>query len=143
MTDKLYAILKAPGQTKRSIRGVQVEISNLKVDMMPSGIRYDKDKVQISPKDSMSEYAARLLKLEEQGLALCNEYAKQCELVDELVAELKNVDQVNVIKAKYIVGLTFEQIADALYFSESYTYKIHRQAIRNLELAIRKEDSKR
>ena len=86
----------------------------------------------------MSEYADRIIKLEKKEKALRNKYAAECNQVDELTEELESIDQKNVIKTKYIVGYTFEQTAQALNYSESYTYKLHRLAIKRLEIALKK-----
>lgn len=136
MTDKLYMILKAPGQTKRELKGVQVEINNLKVDMMPSGINYNSDKIQSSPHDSMSEYANRLIQLEQKEISLRDKYAMECKRVDMLIDKLEDIDQVNVIKARYIIGYRFEQIAKVLNFSESQTYKLHRLGVKHLDIVL-------
>lgn len=60
MTNKLYNILTKPSTIKADIKRMQERIDDLRLMMLPSAIRYDKDKVVSSPSDPMSKYIINL-----------------------------------------------------------------------------------
>lgn len=133
---ELFEILNAPGRTKKKLMGIQVEISNLRLMMLPSAIRYDTDRIQSTPQDPMPKYAERLLDKEKKYSILQEQYVEECSRVDKLLTKLNDIDQINVIRTHYVVGYTFEKTADTLSYSESHVYVLHRKAIARLKKMI-------
>lgn len=100
--------------------------------LLPSGIRYDTDKVQVSPSDQMSEIEAQVMDLEQKIQHL--EAKKKIAIVSitKAIYKLPNENEQTVLMEYYIGKKSVEQIADGMNISTRGTYYIKRKAISNI-----------
>ena len=144
MTDRLYMFLNRPRWTKTSIATKKEQIADLHRMMLPGAVRYDTVSVQTSPDDPMAKFAEKLFDLEEDLKKLESNYVRQYSEVEQLICKLDDKRLEEVITLRYLVGKSFEDIASTMDYAESWIYKLHREAIGELEiLGGFKEDSKR
>ena len=129
---ELYEILNAPGKTKRNIAVTKVQMEKLRITMLPSAIRYDKDSVQASPKDTMPIFAEKIEKLDKKVKRLEKQYMEQYENAEKLIDRLENKYR-GVLKLKYLANCRPKEIAQDLNYAESYVYKLHKDAIKILK----------
>lgn len=137
----------------KAVRKEQGELQNLidvrdtkNASLQPSGIRYDKDKVQTSPKNKMEEIAAEVLELdkyiEKQIHTLT---ARQYEAL-RMIDTLDDPDERQVLRRYYLELMpkkvngvmvskkaTWEDVAEKTHWSRSQVFLIHDRAILKLE----------
>lgn len=140
MTNKLYNILTQPSNIKADIKRMQERIDDLRLMMLPSAIRYDKDKVVSSPSDPMSKYIINLEKYELKQKKLMDQYVEARDIMIELIDRLEIPCQRDVIQYRFMNGLKFYEIAEEIQYSEAQTYRIYADAIEALEVLL-KDDS--
>lgn len=142
MTDELYARLNAPKDAKCRIETNQEKIKELHIMMLPSGIRYDKDYVQTSPEDPMLKFAEKLERLEKEKVELERRYIEAYEDVEALSKKLNNADQEKIIVWRHLLCKNNRDYANKIDRAESSVNRLYGDAIKALEVIIRKDDKK-
>lgn len=142
MIDELYNTLNKPKWTKIRIATKQAQIKDLRLMMLPSGIRYDKDSVQSSPKDPMLQFIEKLSDLEEELHKLEKDYTRQYTDVEKLVKTLDDPRLEEIITLRYLVCYEPKEIAAAMGYAESWVHKLHRDAIKELEGCFEFQENK-
>lgn len=135
MTTRLLNILTAPRWIRQDIADLESEMEAYRQTMGLSGIRYDQDKVQASPKDRMPDYAARVEGLLKNIKRKQQEYLKAHDKVKRMANKLDGVEK-SIIIQRYLEGKRYEDIADSFPMSESQMYRYRREAIEKLEKMI-------
>ena len=74
----MYAkdFLKRPTRIYGDIVTLQERIENLRVNMLPKAISYNKDRVQTSPQDPMPDFAAKIDELDRELVGRMKDYEK-------------------------------------------------------------------
>lgn len=111
------------------IEGLCEKYEALGLSLLPSGIRYDKDKVQTSPEDKLSEIVAQRMELDELIKA---KRVKRAEMINELYDEIEKIEEpkAQVILIKYfIAGKSMRNIADEMGISKSAVHKIYKNIL--------------
>ena len=93
MTDKVYEFLNAPRHTLLQIQDLSAKIEALEDSLLPSGIRYDADKVQTSPKDPVPEIMAKIDDLDRQVKALQQKVAGQAKDIGDACRKLERKEE--------------------------------------------------
>lgn len=125
----------------RQVRKERYEIEHLKeliksaeMGLLPSGIRYDRDRVQTSPSDTMSTVLSKAMDMEnELKKSLANLQERHIE-VEKLIQTLKNSDEREVLRYYYLDTingrpLTWEQVAIRVNFQVRQVHRIHERAM--------------
>ena len=82
MTDELYNILMDPERLERQIERKRWEIEAIEASVYPAGIRYDRDKVQTSPRDDqIPSVLAKTEPLQKDLDRLTKRYQKWIKLI--------------------------------------------------------------
>ena len=119
---------------RREIRILNEKIYAREMDLLPSGIRYDTDRVVSSPSDPMPRYAAEVDELQDSLKALMREYSKAqddiCSAV--LKAGMTNMEQ-DVIMLRHVAFYSWTRIAAEESRSIRWMTKVHKMAVRKLE----------
>lgn len=119
-------------QTDRLISRLKSTIVTLRAGLTSQSYELKPDKVQTSgPKDSISETFAQIDELEEeirQNIIDLNSWKKDTY---GRIGRLDDLDQQNVLIARYIEGLKWEKVSVAINFSISRVYEIHGAALQN------------
>lgn len=128
----------------KQVRSEQYEIEHLKeliksaeFGLLPSGIRYDRDKVQTSPDDTMSKVLAKAVDMQRE---LENSMAKLQERrieTEKRIQRLGNSNEREVLRYYYLdtergKPLTWAQVAYKMNFDERWVRRIHNRAIGHL-----------
>lgn len=114
------------------VRLNEIKIENLKErqeelyqSLLPSGICYDKDKIQTSPTDTMSEKVAELVDLYNNTLDAINELERLKNIIIEQIQRLTDYRQMRVLYEHYIRGASLNDIAIELNYTYKWVCKIH------------------
>lgn len=126
------------------IRKEQYEISHLKamitnaeLGLLPSGVRYDKDKVQTSPDDIMSRVLAKAMDMRtELEISITKLQERQIQ-AEKMIQQLENSDEREVMRYYYMdledgKPLTWEQVGIRMNYYKRHVLRIHGKALNNL-----------
>ena len=129
MKDEVYEFLTMPKKTKLQIRSKQMQIEDLRLQMLPCAIRYDKDIVQSSPGDPMLKFIVRLDELERDIEGLKQQYVDEQKLISEAIEMLEDKREQVVLIGRYGRGDSYDEIAAELSLSVDRVFQIHRSAV--------------
>lgn len=121
------------------IHHLKAMINNMELGLLPSGIRYDKDKVQTSPSDAMSSVIAKALDMQrELENSISNLQERQIK-AEKMIQALDNSDEREVMRYYYMdledgKPLTWEQVGIRMNYYKRHVLRIHGRAIYNLSL---------
>lgn len=129
MKDEVYEFLTMPKKTKLQIRSKQVQIEDLRLQMLPGAIRYDKDIVQSSPGDPMLKFIVRVDELERDIEGLKQRYVDEQKLISKAIEMLEDEREQVVLIGRYVSGDSYDEIAADLSLSVDRVFQIHRSAV--------------
>lgn len=128
-----------------SVRDEQKEIEELtdriyemRMSLLPSGIRYDTDKVQTSPEDKLSEFEAKIadysMLLGQKKEALIQRRQQAQGMIDLL--EDSRERQVLDIYFLSVKRLSMEDVSAMIGYSRKQTFRIYKSALQNLIMTL-------
>ena len=132
MKDEVYEFLTMPKKTKLQIRSKQMQIEDLRLQMLPGAVRYDKDIVQSSPEDPMLKFIVRVDELERDIEGLKQRYVDEQKLISEAIEMLEDKREQVVLIGRYVSGDSYDEIAAELFLSVGRVFQIHRSAVDNM-----------
>lgn len=113
-------------KTDRLINRLMNTVAELRSSLTSTGTDMQSDKVQTSgPKDTLGNTVAKIVDLERE---INNRIDELCDLKYDILARISrmpDLDQQNVLIARYVQGLKWEKIAKEMNFSLSQIYKLH------------------
>ena len=128
----------------RSIRHEQQEILHLQemidaaeLELLPQAIRYDKDKVQVSPEERFSKVCAAVADYQEElGREIVKLLKKQMRAA-EMIMGLDDEKERMVLRLYYLTTdhgqpLTWGQVAIRMNYFERHVKRIHGNALAHL-----------
>lgn len=129
------ALLYQVRDEQKEIDIIRRKIEEAELALLPSGIRYDRDKVQASPDDPMTKLAVKLdryeAELRKHQAALLAKRTKAFRMVSQLT----DSTQRQVLELYFLGGrrIRMWEVAQIIGYSEQSTYRIYKDALRNLE----------
>ena len=129
MKDEVYEFLTMPKKTKLQIRSKQMQIEDLRLQMLPGSVRYDKDIVQSSPEDPMMKFIVRVDELERAIEGLKQRYVDEQKMISEAIEMLEDEREQVVLIGRYVSGDSYDEIAAELFLSVDRVFQIHRSAV--------------
>lgn len=121
-----------PRAITRQIKRLSYEREELISCLLPSGIRYDVDRVQTSPEDMMPKVMARVDEIDRKIADLSMEKAAALIRIGKMLETLSNDFTRDVISLRFVKGLSPVKTASTLYCSEQAVYKHQRIGLRLL-----------
>ena len=137
MTDVII-LFKRIRTARRELADIQRTKEELRFMLLPSGIRYDKEKVQVSPSDKMHETADELLDLERVEDEQIERLKADILTAERVIADMKNPTHRELIRLRYLSGgikpLTWEQVAKRMgYDADHVRGRLHGNAIKEAQ----------
>ena len=129
MKDEVYEFLTMPKKTKLQIRSKQMQIEDLRLQMLPGAVRYDKDIIQSSPEDPMMKFIVRVDELERAIEGLKQRYVDEQKMISEAIEMLEDEREKVVLIGRYVSGDSYDEIAAELFLSVDRVFQIHRSAV--------------
>ena len=113
------------------------QIQYLREKIMNVGSVVNDDmKVQTSKSyDTMGDTVASICDREKELKAKMDDYVKIERKVSEKIDEVKEQKYRDLLRYRYILGLTFDQIADRMGYSVRHITRIHEKAVEAFEQA--------
>ena len=113
---------------KRTEKKIHERIDELRAGLYPSGIRYDRDKVQTSPLDQMLEAFSQIDVLERNLKQLQYEIYTQTEKIRDIIVRLPYKERF-VLEAYYIACLSIRDISRLMEITERQVLRLKKNAI--------------
>ena len=138
MTEReLRAWFKQVRKERYEIEHLKELINTAKTGLLPSGIRYDRDKIQTSPDDTMSKVMAKAVDMQRELENSISELQERHIRTEQLITRLDNSDEREVLRYYYLdsnngVPLTWEQVAIRMNFTVRHVHRIHDRALIDL-----------
>ena len=132
----------------RQIRKEQLEIFHLEkmiereeLTLLPKGIRYDTDKVQVSPEDILARSAAEIADMKKELLRSIQVLKEKKARAECVLMNLDNSDEREVMRYYYMDSeesrlLKWEDVAEKMNYNKRWVLKIHGRALANLTKKI-------
>ncbi len=128
----------------RQIRKEQLEIIHLgkmiereEMTLLPKAIRYDTDKVQLSPDDILARSAAEIADMKEELQRSIGVLKEKKAKAESVLMNLDNSDEREVMRWYYMDSdgsrlLKWEDVAEKMNYNKRWVLKIHGRALANL-----------
>lgn len=126
-----YEYLQRPRKLQLSIMRLSLQHDELQTCLLPAAIRYDKDVVQTSPEDKLSEVAAAVLDIERKIRLLQQQKAQIILEICSAIDKLDDKDAV-ILTAYYVKRMTMSDVADVIDKSLQHTYRLRKKAVQHL-----------
>jgi len=130
------------------IRKEQTEIITLeeliekkRYSLLPGAIRYDKDKVQSSPDDTLSRIMAEITVMETKAARLLEDLVNRSGKAFDLISELTDSQERQVMILYYLTckggrPLSWDEVAGEMGYDPSHVKRIRNSAIANIETIV-------
>lgn len=137
MTKKQY--LKQGYKLKQEIKSLEQTLEELESNLdNVKAIQYSKDKLQGGPLQDDTNIIEKIDKIIEVENIVKEKLLElktfQANLILEIL-KLNNTDEKNLLQARYIMNLTWEEISKELDYSLTQIHRIHRKALENFKMA--------
>ena len=110
------------------------QISELRSMLLPSAIRYDKDKVQTSPSsDSITDTIAKVVELEEKLDADIDRLVALKSVARDKIERMENDVEKVILYKRYFNNKSFENIAVECGYSWRHIHRLHADALKNFD----------
>jgi hypothetical protein len=134
---ELRAWFKQVRKERYEIEHLKELINTAKTGLLPSGIRYDRDKIQTSPDDTMSKVMSKAVDMQRELENSIAELQERHIRTEQLITRLDNSDEREVLRYYYLdsnngVPLTWEQVAIRMNFAVRHVHRIHDRALVDL-----------
>ena len=136
-----YKFLESVKRIDLDIRKLQLKHDALQSCLLPKAITYDKDPVQTSPEDKMSEIASEVMDIEQELRKLAAMKRRRIQEVGERIATLENDSEQIVLLGFYVGNLPAPKVAEISRYSVRGVYKIRRRAVMHLAESVHKVHS--
>lgn len=120
-------------RTKSAIRRKELEVEELRASLLPSAIRYDRDRVQTSPSDPLPNVMARIDELEREIEALRTHKAEVLVRIGKAIDQIKDPVAAEIVTEFYVTGRRAAEIAKERTYTTQRIYQIMIAAIRNVK----------
>ena len=91
--------------------------------LLPAAIRYDKDKVQTSPDDTISKIVSEISELETQMNEVLLAKAKRINEITNIIHSLESDEERTALTMRYINRVPVADIAEAMGYSVKRIYQ--------------------
>lgn len=97
------------------------------------GISYEKDRVQSSSHDKLSESVIRVVDMDREIENAIEQYNEELMRRVDQINSLAKAEFIEILTERYVDELSFEQIAVNINYSYHYTCQLHGEALREFQ----------
>ena len=124
-----YDFLLGPRRISDEIWRKDLRRQELRSCLLPSGITYDRDRVQTSPEDSMARIMAEVDELDQQIDTLRRSMAMEILRISRVIDQMDDPREVTVLDAYYLGRRSMQEIAEHLHYSERHVYRLRSEGV--------------
>lgn len=129
MNQEAFEFLNAIRKIDYEIQCLNCKKSNLESCLLPSGIRYDKDKIQGSYENQIEKIMGQL---DIVNNTIARLYSKRYDMSKEIEDVISQVEQLHlrtILYHRYVSPKSINKIAEIMNYSPDWVYKNHRKAV--------------
>lgn len=123
MNREVYGYLNSARVLFFQVLRLKAKHDELESCLLPAAIRYDRDKVQTSPDDSMSKTVAEVMELEDRMKELQYLRAERIKDIDRAINSLSSDEERTVLSMRFINRVPVSDIAESMGYAEPTIYK--------------------
>lgn len=124
-----YSYLGQIRGTRRKIEKLDEQITELRYSLLPSAIRYDKDRVKSSPEDGMIDAYSKIQELELERKVLINNLELLTIVISNEIFLLPISKERTFLLRYYIHCQSMDDIAEALGITTRHCFRIRGNAV--------------
>lgn len=132
MKDSTYIFLNSIREIDKKIERLQSKKKQLEWSLLPAGIRYDKDRVQTTPEDSMLAICTDIAEVDAEITMLIVKRAEQVKTVYDTIERMQDMDEQTVIIHRYIMRTPIKDIAKSVSYSVEWVQKKRKDGVDHL-----------
>ena len=133
--------LRRPQRLRADITILQERIENLRVNMLPKAVNYDKDPVQTSPHDPMPEFAVKIDELNRELYERWKEFEASIDDITNTINKIEDDDVRSIMAQRYLGKKPWRVIERDMFVCEREVYYMHRKGLRAVEKIITEKES--
>ena len=114
------------------IRRLKIRRMELMSCLEPGSMRYDQDRVQTSPKDTVATIFAEVDVLDREIETLQEQRAAAVIEVSDAIEQMEDEREKTVLAMFFLERRRMEEIAEELHYNRQHAYKVRRRGIENL-----------
>lgn len=126
---EIYSVLNRVSNLDAELQIVNVRIQRMESTLQGHAIRYDVDKVQVSPSDRVADVMADMEKLLKRQAYLQRELLKSEQETADLIACLTDSKHRLVLTYRYIADLPWAAIATRMSYDERHVRRLRDEAV--------------
>lgn len=133
INEKKKEYLRKYRSSKRREKGILEEIQRLRMDKMFPSVVFD-DMPHAHDHKDLSDY---VILIDEQIQNLKDERLERAKIytdIEKRIREMKDDNEQELLRMRYLQGKTFEEIAVAMRYAYRHITRLHGNALQNFEL---------
>lgn len=127
-----YDFLLSPRRIADEIWRKDIRRRELKACLLPAGIAYDKDRVQVTPTDTMADTMAEVADLDAEIEILQRRRARQISMIGRALDQLEDGRERTILEAYYTGQMSMAEIAGYMHYSPQHTYSLRQRGVENI-----------
>lgn len=124
--------LGRPRALESQIRTKETALGELRASLLPSGIRYDTDKVQTTPEDKLARLMAEIDRLEREIAELKLEQARAIADIEGVISQMQRENVAEALTRFYIRREKIDDIAEGMGYVPRHVYTLIQMGIDTL-----------
>lgn len=138
-----YAYLNSIREMDLAIRRKTIQHNELQACLIPSGIRYDGEKIQATPDDKLSKVAAKVIDLEHEIRDLKRQKGERLMEITDILSRMENKDEETVLTEFFVGRIAMREIAASVFLEKSAVYDLRRRGLEHIYPMIPEEIRKK
>ena len=130
--NETYDFLMQVRKKENAIRRKELLRAELWASLLPGAIQYDKDRVQTSPRDQLSEVIARIDEIDRDVERLRREKALLILRISDVIEQLPDEYEKTVLTMFYIGREAMTEVAKVINYSPRRAYYFRKQGALHL-----------
>ena len=127
--------LKRYKRAKQRIEAITTELENIRLEALPGGIDYSRDKIQFSPSNSqMDDYVIKVETLINKLNKLKSDSVDICTEILNVISSIDDDTYQAVLHRRYILLQSWEEISESMHYSMQWALLKHGEALAELQI---------
>lgn len=123
MNRQAYAFLNSARVLYWQWLRLKAKHDELESCLLPAAIRYDKDRVQTSPEDTMGRVVSEIHEIEKEMDLIQLKRVKRIKEIDKAISAIDSDEERLALTMRYINRISVEKIAEAMGYSQKRIYQ--------------------
>lgn len=127
MNKQVYEFLNSARVLHWEWLRLKAKHDELETCLLPSGIRYDRDKIMTSPEDAMSKIVAEITDLERKMAGVQQAKSIRINEIANAINSLESDEERTALTMRFINRIPVSDIAEAMGYADPTIYKFMNQ----------------